>query len=53
MGEDYYAVYFGEVKLADNMTLGTALLFIKAYLNEYYDDDIHLTIRKVAKERRL
>lgn len=53
MGEEYYAVYCGDVKIADNMTLGTALLFIKAYFNEYYNDNFDLTIRKVAHERRL
>lgn len=51
MGGDYYAVYCGEVKIADNMTLEIALLFIKAYFQEY--DNFDLTICKVAKERRL
>ena len=51
MGGDYYAVYCREVKIADNMTLEVALLFVKAYFQEYYNDNFDLTIRKVAHER--
>lgn len=52
MGGDYYAVYCGEVKIADNMTLEIALLLIKAYFQEYYNTNFDLTICKVAHERR-
>lgn len=50
MKEDYFAIYCDNVKLADNMTLGTALLLIKAYIQEYWRDDFTMSIRKVNSE---
>lgn len=50
MNDDYFAVYCDNVKLADNMTLGTALLFIKAYVQEYWRDNFVMSLHKVCNE---
>jgi hypothetical protein len=50
MGEDYFAVYCGEIKLADHMTLGTALLFIEAYVQKYWRDNFVMSLHKVDDE---
>lgn len=50
MGEDYFAVYCDKVKLADNMTLGIALLFIEAYVQKYWRDNFVISLRKVSDE---
>lgn len=50
MGEEYYAVYCDETKLADHMTLGTALLFIKAYVQEYWRGNYVMSLKKVSAE---
>lgn len=38
MNEKKYEVWAPEGKLAENMSLGTALLLIKALCNEYYNE---------------
>ena len=38
MGTDYYSVWYGNIKLADNMTLGNALLFIEAMFNKFWQE---------------
>lgn len=50
MGEEYYAVYCDETKLADHMTLGTALLFIKAYVQEYWRGNYVMSLKRVSDE---
>lgn len=50
MGEDYFAVYCENTKLADHMTLGTALLFIKAYVQEYWRDNFVMSLHKIVPE---
>lgn len=47
MGEDYFAVYCENTKLADHMTLGTALLFIEAYFQKYWRDNFVLSLHKI------
>ena len=50
MNEDYFAVYCNNTKIADNMTLETALLLIKAYVQEYWRDNFTMSLRKVCNE---
>lgn len=50
MGEEYYAVYCDETKLADHMTLGTALLFIEAYFQKYWRDNYIMSLKRVSDE---
>ena len=54
MNTDYFAVYCDSVKLADNMTLGMALLFVEAYFQKYPDYGLRLTIMQAggSNERR-
>lgn len=47
MGEDYFAVYYENTKLADHMTLGNALLFIEAYFQKYWRDNFVLSLHKI------
>jgi len=51
MDEDYYAVYCDKIKLADHMTLATALLFIKAYVQEYWSMNFVISLHKVREDR--
>ena len=51
MGEDYFAVYCDEIKLADHMTLGTALLFIEAYVQKYWRDNFVMSLHKLSDDR--
>ena len=50
MNAEYFAVYCDNIKLADDMTLATALLFIKAYVQECCRDTFTMSLRKVSKE---
>lgn len=44
MSDRKYEVYENENKIASNMSLEMALLFIKAYCYEYYNEKVHLTL---------
>ena len=46
MNTDYFAVYCDSVKLADNMTLGMALLLVEAYFQKYPGNGLKLTIQR-------
>ena len=50
MEERKFMVLEGETVLASEMTLHAALIFIKAYLDEYYNEKIPLTITEIPKE---
>lgn len=47
MSERKYEVYENENRIASNMSLETALLFIKAYCDEYYNEKVRLTLVKM------
>ena len=52
MNEYHFSVYFDNVKLADNMTLETALLFIKAYAQEHlWQDNFVISLRKMSSDK--
>ena len=38
MSEELYSVLYGEVVLARNMSLGTALLLIEAMMQKYHNE---------------
>lgn len=44
MSEKQYEVYENENRIASNMSLETALLFIRAYCTEYYNEKVRLTL---------
>lgn len=47
MSERKYEVYENENRIASNMSLEMALLFIKAYCDEYYNEKVRLTLVKM------
>lgn len=50
MEENKYRVMERNNILADNMSLEMALLFMEAYCNKYYMNDVLLTIQRYHKE---
>ena len=47
MTEEKFCVYLDSVKMAENMTLETALILAKGLFNEYYlEPNLKVTIQK-------
>ena len=47
MGCDYYSVWYGEVLLAEHMSIGNACLFIEALFQKFYNEpDLMYTIKR-------
>ena len=48
MAEEKFCVYLDSVKMAENMTLETALILAKGLFNEYYlEPNLKVTIQKI------
>lgn len=48
MGCDYYSVWYGEVMLADHMSLENALIFIKALFERFWNEDSAYIVKKTG-----
>ena len=53
MGCDYYSVWYGEVMLADHMTLVNALLFIKALFERFWNEDAAYIVKKTRSGQEM
>ncbi len=49
MTEYVYTVSDGNTLLGTFVDIGAAIIFVKAYFNEYYNEPFRLTIRRVPK----
>ena len=50
---EYYSVWRGNTKLADNMTLEDALIFVEALFLKFYNDPVRqYTIMKGNENKR-
>lgn len=50
MEEKQFEIYDNTNRLASNMSLNTALIFIKAYCYEYYNENVNLTLVEMKGE---
>ena len=50
MEEKQFEIYDNTNRLASNMSLNAALIFIKAYCYEYYNENVNLTLVEMKGE---
>lgn len=51
MNADYYRILFHDIVLADNMTLGTALILLEALFQKFYNEpNCQYTIEKIERQ---
>lgn len=50
MEEKQFEIYDNTNRLATNMSLNTALILIKAYCYEYYNENVNLTLVEMKGE---
>ena len=54
MGCDYYSVWYGDVMLADHLSIENALIFIKALFEHYYNEtDAAYIIKKTGESQEI
>lgn len=53
MNSDYYSVMIDNVAIAKGMSLGNALILVKALFQEYYmDNDLSISIAREAENEK-